>query len=67
MLKTRVEDAPTDAAPGTVIDVERDAIHVATGHQGRIALERVQLEGGRPLTVREFLAGHPVRVGQQLA
>jgi methionyl-tRNA formyltransferase len=67
VLKTRVEDAPTDAAPGTVIDVERDAIHVATGHQGRIALERVQLEGGRPLTVREFLAGHPVRVGQQLA
>jgi hypothetical protein len=27
----------------------------------------VQLEGGRPLTVREFLAGHPVQVGAQFS
>jgi len=63
VLKTHVEDARTDATPGTVVDATRDAVHVATGHQGRVAIERVQLEGGRPLTVREFLAGHPVRMG----
>ena len=63
VLRTRVDDAATDAPPGTVVDVTRDAVHVATGHHGRVALERVQLEGGRPLTVREFLAGHPVRAG----
>jgi len=67
VLKTRVEKAATDAAPGTIVDIERDAIHVATGHRGRIALEKVQLEGGRPLTVREFLAGHPVRPGQHFS
>jgi methionyl-tRNA formyltransferase len=67
VLKTRVEDVTTGAAPGTVVDVTRDAIHVATGHEGRVAIERVQLEGGRPLTVREFLAGHPVRVGAQFS
>ena len=67
VLKTRVEEAATDAAPGTIVDIERDAVHVATGHRGRIALEKVQLEGGRPLTVREFLAGHPVRPGEHFS
>jgi methionyl-tRNA formyltransferase len=63
VLKTRVEPSPTDAQPGTVVDVTRDAIHVATGHEGRLALERVQLDAGRPMAVRDFLAGHPVAPG----
>jgi len=63
VLTTHVQDARTDVSPGTVVDVTRDSMHVATGHHGRVAIEQVQLEGGRPLTVREFLAGHPVRMG----
>lgn len=63
VLKTRVEPSPTDARPGTVVDISRDAIDVATGHEGRIALEQVQLEGGRPMPVRDFLAGHRVVPG----
>ena len=63
VLKTRVEDAPTRARPGTVVDLSRDAIHVATGHEGRIAIGRLQLEGGRPLETRDFLAGHRVAPG----
>lgn len=63
VLKTRVEDAATDAAPGTIIDVSRDAIHVATGHGGRVAIEQLQTEGRRPMAARDFLAGHPVRAG----
>ena len=58
-----MEDGTTDAAPGTVIGVARDAIQVAAGHQERIAIEQLQLEGGRPLQVRDFLAGHPVETG----
>ena len=63
ILKTRVDDASASQAPGTVVEVSRDSIHVATGHEGRIAIDRVQLEGGRPLQVREFLAGHRVAPG----
>jgi methionyl-tRNA formyltransferase len=63
VLKTRVEPAPTAAPPGTVVDVSREAIHVATGHEGRIAIEQVQLEGGRPMAVRDFLAGHRIVPG----
>jgi methionyl-tRNA formyltransferase len=63
VLKTRIENAPADAPPGTVVEVSRDAIHVATGHAGRIAIEQIQPEGRRPMTARDFLAGHPVSAG----
>lgn len=65
VLKTRVEEAPTDARPGTVVDVSRDAIHVATGHEGRLAVDDIQLEGGRPMAIRDFLAGHRIAAGMQ--
>jgi methionyl-tRNA formyltransferase len=63
VLKTRVAELPGAGPPGTVIDVSRDAIHVATGHEGRIAIEQLQLEGGRPMGVRDFLAGHTLTPG----
>ena len=50
------------AAPGTVVEVTSDAIVVAAGH-GHIAITELQAEGRRPMPVRDFLAGHPVRPG----
>jgi methionyl-tRNA formyltransferase len=67
VLKTRVEDAETDAPPGTIVEVSRDAIHVAAGHGGRVAIERLQPEGGRPMSARDFLAGHPVKPGARFS
>jgi methionyl-tRNA formyltransferase len=67
VLKTRLEGGAPEAAPGVVLDASGDAIHVATGHGGRIAIERLQAEGRRPVTAREFLAGHPVPPGSVLA
>jgi methionyl-tRNA formyltransferase len=66
ILQTHVEDTPTDAPPGTIVTASRDNLHVATGHEGRIAIDRVQLEGGKPLDVREFLAGHRIATGAQM-
>ena len=63
LLKTRLERESVDAAPGTIVEISRDAIHVATGHRERIAIEQIQREGGRPLQTREFLAGHKVEAG----
>ena len=67
VLKTRVEPEVTDAAPGAVIDISRDAVHVATGHRDSIAIERVQREGGRPSHTRDFLAGHGIVVGARFS
>jgi methionyl-tRNA formyltransferase len=63
LLRTRVDDVPTTAAPGTVVGITRDAIQVATGHGWRLAIERLQPEGKRPMEAREFLAGHAVQPG----
>lgn len=74
LLKTRVEAASAREGaslgePGTVVDVSRDAIHVATGHEGRIAILELQAEGRRPMTAREFLAGagRKIRPGARFA
>jgi methionyl-tRNA formyltransferase len=67
VLQTRVLPEPaTGEPPGTVTAATGDGIHVVTGDSGRIAIERVQAEGRRPMTAREFLAGHPVQAGTRL-
>ena len=66
ILKTQVQDASAAAEPGTIVEVTGESLHVATGHHGRIGIERVQLEGGKALSVRDFLAGHRVTSGARL-
>jgi methionyl-tRNA formyltransferase len=55
----------TDAAPGTIRHVGRDALHVAAGSGTTLALLRVQPEGKRPMTIRDYLAGAHLRPGQR--
>ena len=67
VLRTRVESSVGDAhQPGLVVQVSREAIHVTAGDGGTIAIEQVQPEGKRPMSVRDFLAGHPVLAGNRL-
>jgi methionyl-tRNA formyltransferase len=63
VLKTHVDAATTGAEAGTIVDVTRDALHVATGDRGRIAIEQIQPEGKRPMATRDYLAGRPIRPG----
>ena len=63
LLKTHPLDEQTGAAPGEIVAVTRDAIHVATGRGGVIAIDELQVEGKRPLRTREFLAGRPLQPG----
>jgi methionyl-tRNA formyltransferase len=57
--------AGVGAVPGTVVLAAGDRLEVATG-DGRLALLEVQLEGRRRLTVREFLSGRSLTVGDRL-
>ena len=65
VLQTRLANVPAAGAPGEILDASREAIHVATG-DGVLAVERLQPEGRRPMTAREFLAGRPLRPGSRL-
>jgi methionyl-tRNA formyltransferase len=66
LLQTRVLDEPTTAAPGTIVVSGDGQMHVATGAAGRLAIERLQAEGRRPVTAREFLAGRSITPGTRL-
>lgn len=48
--------------PGTVTQVTKDAVHVATGN-GVLVLREVQPANRRRMTVSDYLAGHPISVG----
>ena len=51
--------------PGTLLRTGPDALLIQTGH-GILGLHELQLAGGRPLTIAEFLRGHPMRAGELL-
>lgn len=56
--------AKTDAVPGTITDVTKQSIQVATG-DGLLTLKEIQPANSKRLTVAQYLAGHRVVVGQR--
>ena len=59
------EGGKKDAEPGTVTEVTKDAISVATGN-GNLVLNEVQLEGKKRMPVKDFLLGNKLEVGFKL-
>jgi len=60
--RSRPAPGPVWNKPGAIVEAGGDRLLVATGDGGLDILE-IQLEGKRPLPVREFLMGHPVAPG----
>ncbi len=64
-----IEPFPAEASsspPGTLLPCPtRSRLFIATG-DGALAATHIQLEGGRRLLAREFLAGHPLPEGTRL-
>lgn len=49
---------------GVILAVDRQCIVVACG-EGALAVSELQKAGGKRLPVQQFLAGHPLQVGQR--
>lgn len=66
--RIRVWDAVTckqdDAIPGTILSANSNGIKVATG-EGCVNILRLQPEGGKPLSAKDFLNGHKLSAGDQ--
>jgi methionyl-tRNA formyltransferase len=53
---------PASAVPGAILEALGDRLLVAAG-TGSLEIVEIQPEGKRPMSVREFLAGHPLTAG----
>lgn len=64
ILAAQVEHSlrPSQATPGTIIEVTPVSVSVATGN-GVLTLREVQLAGKKRLSVEEFLRGHHLQSG----
>ncbi|MEO8257330.1 MAG: methionyl-tRNA formyltransferase [Acidobacteriota bacterium] len=54
--------AADPAPPGTILHAAGDRLELATG-SGTLVITQLQAEGRRPMTARDFLAGHPLDAG----
>jgi methionyl-tRNA formyltransferase len=69
MLKlwsAKAHDTKTDRAPGTVLGVAADGIHIACGN-GVLSVTELQRAGARRLSAREFVLGCEVRTGERFS
>jgi methionyl-tRNA formyltransferase len=66
LRRSRVLGTAAVGAPGEITDARGDTLAVAAG-MGSVAITEIQLEGKRPMTAREFLAGHPVAAGDRFS
>ncbi|BFU95139.1 MAG: 10-formyltetrahydrofolate:L-methionyl-tRNA(fMet)N-formyltransferase [Nitrospira sp.] len=56
---------PTSAAPGTIVNVSKQALRIATG-EGLLAVTELQVANSRRMTVSQYLAGHAIQPGLRL-
>jgi methionyl-tRNA formyltransferase len=62
--RSRWSAEPSPEAAGTVVEATGGCLAVATG-SGVLEITEIQSEGKRPMSAREFLAGHPVPQGER--
>jgi methionyl-tRNA formyltransferase len=59
-----VSDVSDTILPGTILVAAGDDLIVAAG-DGAVRIREIQAEGKRPMTTREFLAGHRLASGDR--
>ena len=65
ILEAQDASSANAATPGTICDVQKDEFSVAAA-KGCLKIKKVHLEAGKPLSAKEFLVGHPLKVGDRL-
>lgn len=63
--RTATDSTLPPAAPGTIVEVNRSEVIVATGNHTHLSLEEVQLAGKKRLLIREALCSGKFAVGKQ--
>jgi methionyl-tRNA formyltransferase len=66
LLETRAEAGRDRTEPGTVLAASPEGLVVAAGEETALRILRLQRSGKRPVDVRSFLNGCPVRPGDRM-
>jgi len=66
LLRSLVSPEASGGVPGAVAIAHGDQLRIATG-SGGLDIVRIQAEGKRPMTAREFLAGHRLQPGSRFS
>jgi len=64
----RAQTAPVscaEAEPGTILEVAKETLRVATG-KGSLVIQEIQPAASKRLSVKQYLAGHRVAAGDRL-
>ncbi len=61
-FKPQVLDGDSAAPPGTIVDVSKQGITVATG-KGSLLFSEIQFEGKKRMAVSAFIQGYPLTTG----
>jgi methionyl-tRNA formyltransferase len=64
VMRSSASDAAAADAPGTILEARGDRLVVAAG-AGALRILEIQAEGKRPMTARDFLAGHRLAPGDR--
>ena len=59
------EEEVTDKEPGTIVEVSKKGIKVATG-SGLLVIKKLQMPNAKPLMVQDFLNGNTIEEGTKL-
>jgi len=65
ILESEPSGGVTSETPGTVTQVEKDRIQVATG-DGQLSLLSIQAPGKKVMPVSAYLLGHKIKAGERL-
>jgi methionyl-tRNA formyltransferase len=61
----QAEVTEANGAAGQILSAEENGIVIGCGEQA-LRITELQMEGGRRLHAREFLTGHPLKIGESL-
>jgi len=62
IYKSKVVSLVSDKKSGTIIEVSKEGIKVATGN-GVLLIEEIQFPGKKPLKVKDYIIGNKINVG----
>jgi methionyl-tRNA formyltransferase len=66
ILRSAVANQSHRVPPGSVVTAHGDELRIAAGSEA-VDLLQIQAEGKRPMSPRDFLAGHRLRLGDRFA